>query len=96
MHFFRVGVKSPVIPSFNPQHTKMVLTKSILLDLDLLVIENTVEKKNAGNTVKKHFPSINIFKRLFPQRCQNVFLCDKGLTLSQTSPGFYMFSVQVF
>ena len=28
--------------------------------------------------------------------CQNVVLCGNGLTLSQTSPGFYVSAVQVF
>ena len=39
--------------------------------------------------------SNSVFKRLVFQRCQKVSLCGNGLTLFQTSPGFYMSAIQV-
>ena len=56
-------------------------------------VENTERKGQiAGN---QHFFH-NISKRLFRQGCKKSALCGKGLTLSQTNPGFYMSAVQVF
>ena len=40
--------------------------------------------------------SHNVFYSLISLVCQNVALCGNGLTLSQTSPGFYMSAVQSF
>ena len=40
--------------------------------------------------------SHSVFKRLVSQGRQKVSLCENGLTLSQTSPGFYVFAEEVF
>ena len=56
--------------------------------------ENIVGKGEIACTSNFSF-SHNVFKRLLSQRRQKVSLCGNGLTLSQTSPGFYMFAVQV-
>ena len=37
-----------------------------------------------------------VFKRYVLLACKNKGLFEKGLTLSQTSPGFYVSAVQVF
>ena len=40
--------------------------------------------------------SHNVFHSYISLECQNGALCGKGLTLSKTSPGFYVSAVQVF
>ena len=39
--------------------------------------------------------SNNVFKKLLSQSCYKFGLCGKELTLSQTSPGFYVSAVEV-
>ena len=58
-------------------------------------IENTVGKGEIAR-LRAISPFPNVFKRLISQGRQNVSLCGNGLTLSQTSPGFYVSAVEAF
>ena len=65
-------------------------------------LENTVGKGKIARyeqflLVTSNFSfSHSVFKRLILQTYENQGLFGKGLSLSQTSPGFYMSALQVF
>ena len=59
------------------------------------MVENIVGKGEMLVTGNFSSPTI-FFKRLFPRERDNSSLYEKGLTLSQTSPGFYVSAVQAF
>ena len=60
-----------------------------------LGVENIVGKEET--TDYQHFLlSSQCFHYAFTSGPSEVPLCGKGLTFSQTSPGFYMSAVQVF
>ena len=72
---------------------KLNVTKMIISVFDS--VENIVGKGEIACRSNFSF-SHNVFKRLLSQRRQEVSLCGNGLTLSKTSPGFYMYAEQVF
>ena len=58
-------------------------------------VENTVGKGEIA-LLRAISPFPSVFKKLVSQGHQKVSLCGNGLSLSQTSPGFYLSAVKVF
>ena len=71
---------------------KLNITKIVISVFDR--VENIVGKGEIACTSNFSF-SHNVFKRLLSQRRQKVSLFGNELTLSQTSPCFYMSVLQV-